>query len=382
MEKTEDGAAKPLEEIKETVTAAWKQPKAVHTAAKDASQLTVDIYDAYTAKQIPVGDEAALLDFVKGAGYTIESTPAFNPQGQLPQDFPLPANAAQAAAKLNDRRLYSDAISGPESAYVVFRGEQTPAKMPKLDDVRDRVVSDYTAVETNRAFTDFGKQIHEQLQQGVDNGGSFSAIAKKNGFTAKSFNDFTIMDTPKGLPQYYFYQLMDMKQAKSPPCSALAPTRSSSTFPKSRSPTSPPARKTSRKPSKRSATTTPGPPPRASSATSSPSATRWPPRKSSKRATPFSMKPKVLILAVGALGFSVAGFWLGARWQARKTNTYAQQILGWSDQEAEDYRILARSLDLDLSPQGIAEFQGKVQRLNEAAMTEFERNSVSSTCAS
>ena len=92
------------------------------------------------------------------------------------------------------------------------------------------------------------------------------------------------------------------------------------------------------------------------------------------------MKPKVIVLIVAALGFFVAGLWLGARWgirwQAKRTDAYAQHILGWSDQDAEDYRKLARALDLDLSPQGMAEFQGKVQRLTEATITEFERSSV------
>jgi hypothetical protein len=97
------------------------------------------------------------------------------------------------------------------------------------------------------------------------------------------------------------------------------------------------------------------------------------------------MKPKVIVLIVAALGFFVAGLWLGARWgirwQAKRTDAYAQHILGWSDQDAEDYRKLARALDLDLSPQGIAEFQAKVQRLNETAMTELERNSVMGAAA-
>ncbi|MDP0495611.1 MAG: peptidyl-prolyl cis-trans isomerase [Verrucomicrobiota bacterium JB024] len=210
-EKTDDGAAKPLDEIKETVAAAWKQPQAVQKATEAASQLTVDIYKAYTAKKITQGDEAALLAYVKDAGYDVQTTPPFSAQ-ELPQDFP--PQAAQAAMELTDRRLYSDAVPGPKGAYVVFRGEETPATMPELDAVRDRVVADYTAVETNRAFTEFGQQVHDQLQQAVDNGGSFSAVAKKLGFTAESYNDFTITEMPEGFPRYYFYQLMDMKQGQ------------------------------------------------------------------------------------------------------------------------------------------------------------------------
>ncbi len=221
-EKGDNDSAKPLEDIRETVVKAWQQPQAVDKAAQAASQLTVDIYKAYTAKEIQPGDEKALLAFVKDKGYEVQTTPAFT-AASPPKDFPLPAQATAAAAALTDRRLYSDAIPGPKGAYVLFRGEQIPAKMPALDTVRDRVVADYTNVETNRAFTEFGTQIHDQLQQAVDNSGSFTAVAKKNGFETKSFDGFTLMDPPEGLPQYYFYQLMDMKQGEVSPMLRFGP---------------------------------------------------------------------------------------------------------------------------------------------------------------
>ncbi|MBC2594433.1 peptidyl-prolyl cis-trans isomerase [Ruficoccus amylovorans] len=220
-EKNADGSAKPLEEVRDAVAQAWKQPQAARKAAEAASQLTVKIYNAYTAKKIDAGEEA-LTAFIKDAGYKVQETPSFS-VGSLPQDFPLPAQAAEAAEALTDRRLYSDAIVGPDGAYVVLRGQQTPATMPELDAVRERVVADYTAVETNRAFTEFGEQIHSQLQQAVDEGGSFSAVARKAGFEPKSFTDFTIMDIPEGLPQYYFYQLMDMKQGEVSPMLRYGP---------------------------------------------------------------------------------------------------------------------------------------------------------------
>ncbi|MGE9294472.1 MAG: hypothetical protein ACQKBW_12730 [Puniceicoccales bacterium] len=220
-EKTEDGAAKPFEDVRDAVAKAWRQPQAVNMATEAASQLTVDIYKAYTAKKIASGEQA-LLDFVKNGGYTVKATPAFGGQ-ELPKDFPLPLKAVQAGASLKDRRLYSDAIPGPEGAYVVFRGELIPAKMPKLEDVRESVVADYKTAKTSEAFTAFGEKIHNELQQTVDKGDSFTAVARKNGFEVKSYEDFTLMSPPKDLPQYYFYSFMDMDQGQVSPMLRVGP---------------------------------------------------------------------------------------------------------------------------------------------------------------
>lgn len=219
--KDAEGQAKPLADIREQVIADMQRPQAARQAAQAGDALYEAIYNAIVDKQI-TDDEAAVLAFVKEQGHTLQTSPAFSPQA-IPADFPLPREVAQAAAQLTGGLFYTDPIQASDGAYMLFRGTQIPASMPALAEVRERVLADYKTNEKNQAFTEHGEQISEQLQAAVKEGQSFTEEADKLGLTTKSFDDFTIMNPPEDLPQYYFYQLADMNAGQVSPMQRYGP---------------------------------------------------------------------------------------------------------------------------------------------------------------
>ncbi|MDP0495610.1 MAG: hypothetical protein Q7Q73_05330 [Verrucomicrobiota bacterium JB024] len=91
------------------------------------------------------------------------------------------------------------------------------------------------------------------------------------------------------------------------------------------------------------------------------------------------MKPKALVLIVAALGFFVAGLWLGARWQPAVPPA-VQRLNGWSDKEYADYCRLVSSFGI--TPKQMANFTRNLARLEEANLTEWEHNSMILTAQS
>ncbi|QYY37000.1 hypothetical protein [Ruficoccus sp. ZRK36] len=77
---------------------------------------------------------------------------------------------------------------------------------------------------------------------------------------------------------------------------------------------------------------------------------------------------------IAAIVFAAISFRAGMSWQAASTEARIGEILGWSDKDIEEFRILAQKLELDISPQGIADHKLKIQQLNEAVIKQFEND--------
>ena len=61
---------------------------------------------------------------------------------------------AAEAFKLGAGRAYSDALSAPEGAVVLFWKESLPPRQPLLTEVRDQVAADYIESEKRKRFVE------------------------------------------------------------------------------------------------------------------------------------------------------------------------------------------------------------------------------------
>ncbi|WP_309381945.1 SurA N-terminal domain-containing protein [Cerasicoccus frondis] len=196
MPKTDEGATKPLAEVKDHVTELYKQEKAQELALNDANKFAVALYDAAyegTVKQ----NDPSLAAFVSEQGYELKKLPPFS-EGNLNVGGVVPASGLGQLLNVHEDRFFTDGgVKTADGAAVLILVEKGATSIPPLADVRDRVVADYKTYEKGRQFNAKAEEAQAELQTAVDDGKDFTEAAEALGFTVKSFDDFTLMSPPK-----------------------------------------------------------------------------------------------------------------------------------------------------------------------------------------
>ena len=180
--------------VRPQVEAALKFERAQRLAVKAASDLAYALFDGKVTAG-PAVD--ALLAAGKQtrkplAPFTREAGPA--ELGGSPQ-------IAEAAFKLDKDRFYSDALTSPTGAVVLFWQETLPARKPAFAEVRDKVSADYIEGEKRRMFVELGKVIRSQIEARLKAGDTFekAAAAAASGvkIETKSVAPFTLRQPPQ-----------------------------------------------------------------------------------------------------------------------------------------------------------------------------------------
>jgi len=196
--------------VRAQVEAALKLDRARRIAVDQASDLTVEIFDAnLTSTGIPTFIAASSHTLIEATPFTREAMPAF-----LGSD---PRNVA-AAFTLSAERPLSDALPTPTGAVVLVWQESIPAAPSLYINVADQVRADYLAQQKRERFVELGASLRTALQTQLASGQSFAdaaaAIAAGPGvtITTSEFANFTRRTPPADYPRTAIAPLEQLKQ--------------------------------------------------------------------------------------------------------------------------------------------------------------------------
>ncbi|MDR2513097.1 MAG: peptidyl-prolyl cis-trans isomerase [Puniceicoccales bacterium] len=144
--------------------------------------------------------EERVAKFLKDEGATSGTLPAFN-ENNIPENLPLPSAYLQHALKLNKETWRSDVyvLAKGEGAVVFFLQEVQPARIPSLDEVREKVVAAWRAQERERLLSERATTLERQLRTALASGKKFTDITKELGLTTKHFPAFKPAAAPEEL---------------------------------------------------------------------------------------------------------------------------------------------------------------------------------------
>jgi peptidyl-prolyl cis-trans isomerase D len=157
--------------VRPQVESALKLEQAQRLAAKAASDLSFALYEGKIAPATPAFDALLAAQHV-----TLQPLAPFTREAG-PAELGGSQEVAAEAFKLGTNRAYSDALSAPDGAVVLFWKETLPPRQPALAEVRAQVLSDYTDNEKRKLFVAAGRTIGTQIEARLKAGDSFEAAA-------------------------------------------------------------------------------------------------------------------------------------------------------------------------------------------------------------
>ena len=149
------------------VEAALKLERAQRLAVKAASDLSFALYDGKINPGSPAFDQLLAAQHL-----TLRPLAPFS-QEDGPAELGGSAEIANEAFKLGSSRAYSDALSAPGGAVVLFWKETQPSRQPAFVEVKNKVAADYTANEKNKRFVEFGKTLRSLIENRLKAGDTF-----------------------------------------------------------------------------------------------------------------------------------------------------------------------------------------------------------------
>ena len=185
--------------VRAQVETALKLERAQRFAAKAASDLSFALYDGKITPGTPAFDTliaAQHLTLKTLAPFTHEDGPA---------EFGGSPEIAAEAFKLGASRSYSDAVTAPGGAVVLFWKEIQPSRQPMLAEVQAKVAADYIENEKQKRFVEFGKTLRSLIENRLKAGDTFEqAVAAASSATSvklesKILAPFTRRTPPKDL---------------------------------------------------------------------------------------------------------------------------------------------------------------------------------------
>ena len=192
-------AAADYAAVRPQVESALKLERAQRLAVKAASDLSFALYDGRLNPGTPAFDQLLAAQHV-----TLRALAPFT-QEDGPAELGGSAEIANEAFKLGTSRAYSDALSAPGGAVVLFWKETQPSRQPAFAEVRDKVAADYTANEKGKRFVEFGKTLRSLIENRLKAGDTFEkAVAYATStssvkIASKTLAPFSRRNPPKDL---------------------------------------------------------------------------------------------------------------------------------------------------------------------------------------
>lgn len=158
-------------------------------AAADARQAANDFATALF-NQTPMSADN-LTALAKKENLTVITPKPFG-QEFGPEETPMPAAFTSAAFALTAEQPISEPITGPSGFFVIALDKRLPSEVQPLDQIHDRVVSDYqTALATQMAQrngTNFAQQVSAQMAAGK----TFAAASAAAGVQPETLTPFSL----------------------------------------------------------------------------------------------------------------------------------------------------------------------------------------------
>lgn len=123
----------------------------------------------------------------------------------------VPKELYDEAFRLDTDRYFSDVVANRDNTkyLVAFLESKTAARNPELDEVKDRVIADYTAVKKQEAFAAKGEAIKAAIHAAA---GDIDTVASAENLTTTTYESFSLMEKPEAL-SYQLLQAMEPLKA-------------------------------------------------------------------------------------------------------------------------------------------------------------------------
>lgn len=191
---TKPAEAADFELVRAQVEAELKSERARQLALKAASDFSLALYET---KATP--DSPAFNGLVSANKVTVKTLAPFTHDAG-PAELGGSPEIADAAFKLNQERWFSDALSTPSGAVVLFWRETQPSRQPQFAEVRAKVAADYIENEKRKRFAELGRALRSTVETRVKAGDAFDkAVAAHAGalkVETKQLPSFTLRQPP------------------------------------------------------------------------------------------------------------------------------------------------------------------------------------------
>jgi len=180
--------------VRQQAATTLRLERAQRIAVKAASDFAYALYEGKVASG-PALDAA-----LAARKLTLEPLAPFT-QEAGPIELGAKPELADEAFKLGKDRYFSDALSVPAGAIVLFWRETLPSRQPLLAEVHEKVSADYTDNEKHRRFAELGKTLRSQVESRLKSGEPFDkAVAAAADSTikveTKTLAPFTLRQPP------------------------------------------------------------------------------------------------------------------------------------------------------------------------------------------
>ncbi|MDR0901539.1 MAG: peptidyl-prolyl cis-trans isomerase [Opitutaceae bacterium] len=216
-------AAAAFERVRPQVESAWRAGQAALLAGQAASDFAVAVFDS---KEKGKGDAkpgtkvfSDLLFDHKAAYHEARAFAEGDVPVELTGDPRVAAQISAQAFSLGDDRRVSDAIQTERGdSIVLFWNSTIPSRDPALEEVRERVVADYTENEKRRLFIELGQTVRASIEAALKSGKTFAQAAESAAGAAgvkssvSSLADFTRREPPEALTQQAGAALQSLNQ--------------------------------------------------------------------------------------------------------------------------------------------------------------------------
>jgi peptidyl-prolyl cis-trans isomerase D len=183
--------------VRAQVEAAMRNIASQRLAMQAANDLTIALFEH---KATIKANSPELASFLASQHRTVGALPPFAPN-LPPADKPWLGEHAEAIARLNADRYFSDPLTSPDGVVVLLWQETLPPYKPLFSEVRDRVAADYRESEKRRLFIERGIALKAELQAAAKTPAGFAEKAAAEKLEVKSYTNFTLRQPPQDLPQ-------------------------------------------------------------------------------------------------------------------------------------------------------------------------------------
>lgn len=203
--------------VRVQVEIAMKNSASVRASSKAANDLTLALFERKLTANSP-----ELASFLESQHLKVVPVASFAPDNP-PADKTWLGAYSEQLMRLNKDRFFSDPVMTNDSYAVLLWNETLPEYKPLLNEVRDRVATDYKDSEKRRLFIARGKALQTQLQAAATKSAAeFATVAAAEKLEVKSFANFSLRQPPADMPPQGTSVLQRLKAGQVSEMSATA----------------------------------------------------------------------------------------------------------------------------------------------------------------
>lgn len=131
--------------------------------------------------------------FAQSNNLPVKVTEPFGPN-DTPPGLDVPQSFATAAFNLGDstNNYFGGPVVGDTSVYVIAYDKRIPSEIPPLEQIRDKVTSDFKQEQARGMANAAGRMFHLTLTNAMAKGKSFTEAAKENNFNVVTLPPFAL----------------------------------------------------------------------------------------------------------------------------------------------------------------------------------------------